>query len=92
MRLSTMRTASTCFAVKSAKTDGLFNTLDPGMGNVMKANRGIKTLLEIYRTLFHIPENINHYSEKDYRAAERKFLKYALTKRRMKSEEELLEK
>ena len=85
-----MRTAFICFAVKSAKTNGLFSTLDPEMGNGMKANRGIKTLLEIYRSLFRIPENTNHYSEKDYRAAERKILKYALTKRRMKLEKELL--
>ena len=60
------------------------------MVNGMKANRGIKTLLENYRTLFRIPENANHYSEKDYRAAERKFLKYALEKGSIEFEEELL--
>jgi hypothetical protein len=72
-------------------SSGPFDTSGLEMGNTLKANRGIKTLLEIYRTLFRIPENTNHYSEKDYRAAERKFLKYALAKRRMKLEEEPLE-
>ena len=55
----------------------------------MKANRGIKSLLEIYRALFRIPENLSHYSEKDYRTAERKFLKYALEQRCIEMEEEL---
>jgi hypothetical protein len=72
-------------------SSGPFDTSGLEMGNTLKANRGIKSLLEIYRTLFSIPENTNHYSEKDYRAAERKFLKYALAKRRMKLEEEPLE-
>jgi hypothetical protein len=72
-------------------SSGPFDTSGLEMGNTLKANRGIKTLLEIYRTLFRIPENTNHYSEKDYRAAERKFLKYALAKRRMKLEEEPVE-
>ena len=88
MRSSTIRSAFICFAVSSAETNGTLGNLDPEMGNGMKANRGIKTLLEIYRNLFRIPENTNHYSDRDYRAAERKFLKYALTKRRMKLEEE----
>ena len=72
-------------------SSGPFDTSGLEMGNTLKANRGIKSLVEIYRTLFCIPENTNHYSEKDYRAAERKFLKYALAKRRMKLEEEPLE-
>jgi hypothetical protein len=28
--------------------------------------------------MFQISENLNHYSEADYKTAERKFLKYAL--------------
>jgi hypothetical protein len=28
--------------------------------------------------MFQIPENLNHYSKKDYKIAERKFLKYTL--------------
>lgn len=39
---------------------------------------GIKQLLRKYRAIFQIPENINHYSDADYKLAERKFLKYAL--------------
>lgn len=39
---------------------------------------GIELLLEKYAAIFRTPENLNHYSEEDYQAAERKFLKYAL--------------
>ncbi len=39
---------------------------------------GIKPLLQKYRNIFQISENFNHYSEADYKIAERKFLKYAL--------------
>jgi Fe2+ transport system protein FeoA len=60
------------------------------MGNNLRANRGIRALIKIYRNIFRIPENLNHYSEKDYRAAERKFLKLALEQRKTEMEEELL--
>jgi hypothetical protein len=43
-----------------------------------RSNSGIKKLTRKYRTLFRIPENLNHYSKKDLYAAERKFLKFAL--------------
>jgi hypothetical protein len=56
----------------------------------LKANRGIRALLKIYKNIFRIPENLNHYSEKDYRNAERKFLKYSLEQRKLEMEEELL--
>jgi len=39
---------------------------------------GIQALVEKYREMFRIPENLNYYSEEDYQTAERKFLKYAL--------------
>ena len=39
---------------------------------------GIKLLSKEYRNMFQISENLNHYSEADYKIAERKFLKYAL--------------
>ena len=39
---------------------------------------GIQLLLDRYRASFRVPENLNHYSEKDYKRAERKFLKYAI--------------
>jgi hypothetical protein len=56
-----------------------------------RTNRGIKSLIKLYKSLFRIPENLNHYSIKDYRKAERKFLKYALEQRRIENEEELFE-
>jgi hypothetical protein len=42
-------------------------------------NTGIQLLLDRYRTAFRIAENLEHYSEEDYRRAEKKFLKYAIT-------------
>jgi hypothetical protein len=44
-------------------------------------NFGIELLIEKYRTAFRIPENFNHYSEEDYKVAERRFLKYAMEHR-----------
>ena len=41
-------------------------------------NTGIRLLLERYRTAFRIPENLEHYSEEDYKKAERRYLKYAI--------------
>ncbi len=41
-------------------------------------NSGLKMLLEKYQKIFRIPENLNHYSEKDYQIAEKKFIKFAL--------------
>jgi hypothetical protein len=57
----------------------------------LKANRGIKALIEMYKKMFCIPENLNHYSKKDYRKAERNFLKHALGQRRIDNEEELFQ-
>ena len=50
---------------------------------------GIHLLLKKYRTLFRIPENQNHYSEEDYRKAERMFLKHALEQRRIEMQDDL---
>ena len=47
--------------------------------NCYSQNTGIKLLVEKYRKKFRIAENINHYSEKNYKIAERKFLKFALS-------------
>jgi hypothetical protein len=58
------------------------------MGNNLRANRGIRALIKIYKKIFRIPENLNHYSEKDYRIAERKFLKYSLEQRKIEMEGE----
>ena len=50
---------------------------------------GIHLLLKKYRTPFRIPENQNHYSEQDYRKAERMFLKHALEQRRIEMQDDL---
>jgi len=47
-------------------------------GNYYSQNTGIKLLVEKYRKQFRIAENMNHYSEENYKIAERKFLKFAL--------------
>lgn len=39
---------------------------------------GLECLLERFRNAFRIPENINHYSEKDFQAAEKKYIKYCI--------------
>ena len=49
------------------------------MGGVCQSkNCGLKLLVEKYRKEFQIPENLNFYSKKNYKIAERKYLKYAL--------------
>ena len=45
----------------------------------LKQNPGILLLLRRYKKMFQIPENLNYYSEQDYKVAERMFLRYALT-------------
>jgi len=47
-------------------------------GNYYRQKIGIKLLLEKYRKKFRIAENLNHYSEENYKRAERKYLKFAL--------------
>ena len=76
-------------AAMSVDSNGYFGILGAKKVNNLKTNRGIKSLLEIYRALFRIPKNLSHYSERDYRTAERKFLKYALEQRSIEMEEEL---
>jgi hypothetical protein len=41
-------------------------------------NSGVKLLVNKLRGQFKIAENINYYSEENYKIAERKYLKYAL--------------
>jgi hypothetical protein len=48
------------------------------MAAKLKENDGIDLIVKKYRKKFQIPENINHYSEEDYKSAERKYLKYIL--------------
>jgi hypothetical protein len=47
-------------------------------GDYQNKNCGLKLLVEKYRKEFQIPENLNFYSEKNYKIAERKYLKYTL--------------
>ena len=54
-----------------------------------KKKSGIYLLLKKYRTMFRIPENQNHYSEEDYRKAERMFPKHALEQRRLEIQNDL---
>ena len=48
------------------------------MKKTSKKATGIKLLIKKYQEIFRIPENLGYYSEPDFRAAERKFLKWAL--------------
>jgi len=41
-------------------------------------NTGIRMLIEHYRKMFRIPENLYYYSASDYVNAERNFIKVAL--------------
>jgi len=48
----------------------------------MKSNMndpaGIQRIVNRYKALFRVPENLNFYSSEDLLRAERKFLKYAI--------------
>lgn len=44
-------------------------------GNFRK-NAGIQKLYKKYQKAFRIPENLNHYSDVNFRKAEHKFIKY----------------
>lgn len=41
--------------------------------------QGIDRIVEKYREQFRVPENLNHYSDNDYHAAERQYLRFCLT-------------
>lgn len=44
----------------------------------MPRNLGIKRLIEKGREAFRISENLHFYSEKDYKIAEKKFIKICI--------------
>ncbi len=48
------------------------------MNKTSKKPSGIELLIKKYKEIFRIPENLFHYTEADFRLAERKFLKWAL--------------
>lgn len=50
------------------------------MKKVVVKDAGIQLLLEKYKKIFRISENVKYYSQKDYPVAEKKFIKYALNK------------
>jgi hypothetical protein len=49
------------------------------MGNLSNKDKGIRLLIQKYRNEFRRPENIDFYSENDYKKAEKKFVKLCLT-------------
>jgi hypothetical protein len=59
------------------------------MDSCSASRSGLEELLKRYKTLFRIPENVNHYSEEDYRLAERKFLKYLLEQTNSRTDRDL---
>ena len=59
------------------------------MKNNANENHGVTRLVNEYKKIFRIPENLNFYSEEDYHRAERKFLKYALYSGRVERQMEL---
>lgn len=48
------------------------------MCNLSKKDKGIRLLIQKYRNEFRRPENIDFYSEKDYKDAEKKIVKLCL--------------
>ena len=48
------------------------------MKKTLKKPTGIELLIKKYKEIFRTPENLFHYTEEDYRSAERRFLKWAL--------------
>ena len=44
---------------------------------------GIRSLIEGYRDAFSIPENREYYLDEDYKSAEKKFIRYALSNGRV---------
>ena len=49
------------------------------MNERYKEPDGMKQLVERYRKMFQIPENLNYYSKENYKSAEKKFIKFALS-------------
>ena len=48
------------------------------MANTLDRTSGIKLLIQNLKKEFRVPENLEHYSEKDFQEAEKKFLKFCL--------------
>jgi hypothetical protein len=52
--------------------------MDISTSRISRDQKGLQSLIRKYRSYFRRPENINFYSEEDYREAERKFIKFCL--------------
>jgi len=48
------------------------------MDDYLNSEEGIKLLIRKYRKEFRRKENTDFYADEDYKAAERKFVKYCL--------------
>jgi len=42
-------------------------------------HQGIDRIVAKYRQRFRVPENLDHYSERDFHEAERQYLRFCLT-------------
>jgi len=49
------------------------------MANSSDTNQGIRLLIQKFRNEFRRPENIDYYTENDFKEAEKKFVKFCLT-------------
>ena len=49
------------------------------MANSSNTDYGIRLLIQKFRTEFRRPENIDYYTENDFKKAEKKFVKFCLT-------------
>ena len=49
------------------------------MADSSNTNQGIRLLIQKYRNEFRQPENINYYTDNDFKEAEKKFVKFCLT-------------
>ncbi len=48
------------------------------MSKVTDDTNGLELLIRRYREKFRIPENLEYYSDEDFKRAEKKFLKFIL--------------
>lgn len=46
-----------------------------------RPDNGIQLLIKKHKDIFRMPENLEHYSQEDFKAAEKKYLKFILTGR-----------
>jgi len=49
------------------------------MANSSNTDQGIRLLIQKCRNEFRRPENIDYYTENDFKEAEKKFVKFCLT-------------